>query len=225
MLNNLRAREAVARVFDPVGRALARRGVSPDVVTAIGTAGVVAGALVFYPRGQFFVGTVVITFFVFNDLIDGALARASGKVTKWGAFFDSTLDRLGDAAIFSGLALWFAGDGDHLGMVALCLYCLVFGALVSYAKARAEGLGLHADVGIAERAERLLLVLVTTGLEGLGVPFIQAIGLWTLAVLSTITLGQRLAVVRQQTRGRRADHGEDVLKPPTGPVGGAGAAR
>ena len=83
-----------------------------------------AGALIFYPRGQFFVGTVVITLFVFNDMLDGALARASGKVSKWGAFFDSTLDRLADAAIFSGLVLWFAGDGDHLGMVALCLYCL-----------------------------------------------------------------------------------------------------
>jgi CDP-diacylglycerol---glycerol-3-phosphate 3-phosphatidyltransferase len=196
---NLHARDAVARVFDPVGRALARRGVSPDVITVIGTLGVSAGALIFYPRGQFFVGTVVITIFVFNDLIDGALARASGKVSKWGAFFDSTLDRVADAAIFSGLVLWFAGDGDHLGMVALCLYCLVSGALVSYARARAEGLGLRCDVGIAERAERLLLVLVTTGLDGLGVPYVQAVGLWTLAVLSTVTLGQRLAVVWQQT--------------------------
>ena len=196
---NLHAREAVSRVMDPVGRALARRGVSPDVITGIGTLGVSAGALIFYPRGQFFVGTVVITLFVFNDMLDGALARASGKVSKWGAFFDSTLDRLADAAIFSGLVLWFAGDGDHLGMVALCLYCLVSGALVSYARARAEGLGLRGDVGIAERAERLLLVLVTTGLEGLGVPYIQAVGLWTLAVLSTVTLGQRLAVVWQQT--------------------------
>jgi len=196
---NLHARDAVARVTDPVGRALARRGVSPDVITSIGTLGVSAGALIFYPRGQFFVGTVVITVFVFNDLIDGALARASGKVSKWGAFFDSTLDRVADAAIFSGLVLWFAGDGDHLGMVALCLYCLVSGALVSYARARAEGLGLRCDVGIAERAERLLLVLVTTGLDGLGVPYVQAVGLWTLAVLSTVTLGQRLAVVWQQT--------------------------
>ena len=196
---NLHAREAVSRIMDPVGRALARRGVSPDVVTGIGTLGVSAGALIFYPRGQFFVGTVVITLFVFNDLIDGALARASGKVSKWGAFFDSTLDRVADAAIFSGLVLWFAGDGGNLGMVALCLYCLVSGALVSYARARAEGLDLRADVGIAERAERLLLVLVTTGLDGLGVPYIQAVGLWTLAVLSTVTFGQRLAVVWQQT--------------------------
>jgi phosphatidylinositol phosphate synthase len=201
---NLHAREAVSRVMDPVGRALARRGVSPDVITGIGTLGVSAGALIFYPRGQFFVGTVVITLFVFNDMLDGALARASGKVSKWGAFFDSTLDRLADAAIFSGLVLWFAGDGDQVGMVALCLYCLVSGALVSYARARAEGLGLRGDVGIAERAERLLLVLVTTGLDGLGVPYVQAVGLWTLAVLSTVTFGQRLVVVWQQTHGRQA---------------------
>jgi CDP-diacylglycerol--glycerol-3-phosphate 3-phosphatidyltransferase len=197
---NVHARDTVARVLDPVGRALARRGVSPDVVTAVGTLGVSAGALVFYPDGHFFVGTLVITFFVFNDMIDGAVARASGKVSKWGAFFDSTLDRVGDAAIFSGLALWFAGDGDHVGMVALCLYCLVSGALVSYAKARAEGLGLRCDIGIATRPARLLIVLWATGLEGVGVPYIQAVGLWTLAVLSTVTLGQRLAVVWQQSR-------------------------
>jgi phosphatidylinositol phosphate synthase len=217
---NLHARDAVSRIMDPVGRALARRGVSPDVITGIGTLGVSAGALIFYPRGQFFVGTVVITLFVFNDMIDGALARASGKVSKWGAFFDSTLDRVADAAIFGGLVLWFAGDGDHLGMVALCLYCLVSGALVSYARARAEGLDLRGDVGIAERAERLLLVLVTTGLDGLGVPYIQAVGLWTLAVLSTVTFGQRLVVVWQQTHRLGADTRPD----PPGTTAGSTAS-
>lgn len=195
---NIHARDAVSRVVDPVGRRLARAGISPDVITIVGTLGVVAGALIFYPRGEFFVGTVAITVFIFSDMIDGALARASGKVSSWGAFLDSTLDRVGDAAIFAGLALWFAGAGDHVGMVALVLYCLVAGSLVSYAKARAEGLGYTANVGFAERTERLLLVLVTTGLDGLGVPYVQAVGLWVLAVAATVTLGQRVIAVRRQ---------------------------
>lgn len=195
---SLHARDAVAHVIDPIGRALARAGIGPDLVTVVGTLGVVAGALVFYPRGDFFVGTMVITAFIFSDMIDGAVARARGSVSTWGAFLDSTLDRIGDAAIFAGLALWFAGDGDHLGTVALCLYCLVSGGLVSYAKARAEGLRYTADVGIAERPERLLLVLVTTGLEGLGIPYVQAVGLWALAITATITLAQRMITVHKQ---------------------------
>lgn len=207
---NIHARDAIARMLDPVGRALARAGVSPDLVTIIGTSGVAAGALIFYPQGEFFVGTVVITAFIFADLIDGAVARAGGKVSRWGAFLDSTLDRIGDAVIFSGLALWFAGGGDHVGMVGLTIYCLVSGALVSYAKARAEGLGYTANVGIAERAERLLLVLWATGLEGLGIPYIQAAGLWILAAASTVTLGQRMVVVRRQTQSEPSDRPQAV---------------
>jgi CDP-diacylglycerol--glycerol-3-phosphate 3-phosphatidyltransferase len=210
----IHARDAVRRVVDPVGRTLARAGVSPNVVTTIGTLGVVAGALIFYPQGEFFVGTLVITAFIFSDMIDGAVARATGKVSAWGAFLDSTLDRVGDAAIFVGLALWFADDGDHLGTVALLLYCLVIGSLVSYTKARAEGLGYTANVGIAERPERLLLVLTTTGLEGLGLPYVQAAGLWTLALASTVTLAQRMMVVRQQVRGE-VETGAGHRRPPT----------
>ena len=147
---------------------LVRRGVSPDVVTLIGTLGVVGGALAFYPRGEFFWGTVVITLFVFSDLIDGTMARMTGRSSRWGACLDSTLDRIGDAAVFGGIALWFAGDGDDLLLVALCLYCLSTGAVVSYAQARAEGLGMTANVGITERADRLVAILVATGLDGLG---------------------------------------------------------
>ena len=83
------------------------------MVTLIGTLGVVVGALAFYPPHEFFWGTVVITCFVFSDLIDGTMARMTDRSSRWGAFLDSTLDRVADAAIFGGLALWYAGDGDE----------------------------------------------------------------------------------------------------------------
>jgi len=197
MLNRY-ARAFFTRVMTPAARGLLRAGVSPDVVTVIGTLGVVAGALAFYPRGELFVGTVVITAFVFSDLVDGTMARLTGGSSEWGAFLDSTLDRLGDAAVFGGLVLWFAGDGDDMLLASVALYNLVAGAAVSYSKARAEGLGMTADVGIAERADRLVLILVATGLSGLGVPLILEAALWLLAVASTVTLGQRILVVRRQ---------------------------
>lgn len=196
---NVHWRSAVNRVLLPVGTRLANAGVSPDVVTVVGTVGVVGGALGFYPRGSFFIGTVVITAFVFSDMIDGAIARARGTTGVWGAFLDSTLDRLGDAAIFGGLAMWFAGGGDDLTMTAVSLYCLVAGSVTSYAKARAEGLGLTCNVGIAERSERLIIILVATGLSGLfDVPALMIGALWLLAALTTITVAQRIVEVRRQ---------------------------
>ncbi len=125
------------------------------------------GALAFYPRGELLVGTLVITAFVFSDTLDGIMARKIGRSGKWGAYLDSTLDRVGDAAIFGGLVLCYAGDGDNAYMAALALACLILGSVVSYAKARAEGLGMTANVGIAERADRLVVVLVATGFVGL----------------------------------------------------------
>jgi phosphatidylinositol phosphate synthase len=192
------ARALFTRILTPIAAFLVRRGVSPDVVTLIGTLGVVVGSLAFYPRHEFFWGTVAITCFVFSDLIDGTMARMTGRSSRWGAWLDSTLDRVGDAAVFGGIALWFAGGGDDLLMVSLALYCLATGAVVSYARARAEGLGMTADVGVTERADRLVAILVATGLDGLGVPYVQAAALWLLAVGSTVTIGQRALAVRRQ---------------------------
>ncbi|WP_036333794.1 phosphatidylinositol phosphate synthase [Microbispora sp. ATCC PTA-5024] len=192
-------RPAVTRIMTPLGRALARLGISPDVITAVGTLGVVASALFFYPRGMLFAGTLVITFFVFADLLDGVLARMTGSGSTWGAFLDSTLDRLGDSAIFSGLILYFVLEKEpEILLAGVALFCLVAGALVSYAKARAEGLGMTANVGLAERGERLVVVLVAAGLSGLGVPYILAAGLWLLAAASAVTVVQRMVHVYRQ---------------------------
>ena len=187
------------KVFSPIAQLLIRLGVSADVVTLIGTIGVSAGALVFFPQGMLLTGVLVITAFVFSDLIDGHMARLTGKSSPFGAFLDSTLDRIGDGAIFAGLALYFAGEGDSRLYLVLCLVCLVMGAVTSYARARAEGLGFRAKVGIAERADRLVAILVMTGLSALlDLPVLMYVALWALAAASTITVVQRIWVVRQQ---------------------------
>ncbi|GAA1955701.1 phosphatidylinositol phosphate synthase [Catenulispora subtropica] len=170
--------------------------ISPDAVTLVGTLGVIAGALCFFPRGSFFVGTLVITAFVFSDLVDGIMARELKRTDKFGAFWDSTLDRLGDAAIFGGLAYWFARGGDQPVLFVVCMVCMALGSVVSYARARAEGLGVKKNVGIVERGERVVGALVATGLDGLGVPYIQAITLWAIAIGSFVTLVQRVWMVR-----------------------------
>jgi CDP-diacylglycerol--glycerol-3-phosphate 3-phosphatidyltransferase len=195
---NLHARDAINRITGPIGRGLVRVGVTADMITIIGTLGVTTGAVVFYPRGSLFGGTVFITCFVFSDLIDGAVARARGTTGRWGAFLDSTCDRIGDGAIFGGLLWWYAGPGHQRVLGALTLACLVGGTVISYAKARAESLGYTCNVGIAERSERLLTILITTGLSGLGIPYIAAIGLWALAIATAFTVVQRFVVVHRQ---------------------------
>ena len=195
---NLRVRPALAHVVDPIANALLRLGVQPDAVTAVGTVGVLVGSLGFFPRGMFFTGTAIVFFSVLTDLLDGTMARIQGRTSLFGAWLDSTCDRLADAAIFVGLALWFLGEGDRPVLGTVALFCLVAGGVVSYAKARAEGLGMTCDVGLAERAERLIIVLLGTLLAGLGLDAALPVALWLLAVATAITVVQRLVEVRRQ---------------------------
>ncbi|MBX6371221.1 MAG: CDP-alcohol phosphatidyltransferase family protein [Acidothermus sp.] len=195
-----RVRLPLQRFLAPIGSALAARGVSPNTVTVVGTLAVVAAALALYPRGELFWGSLVISIFVCLDMVDGALARAAGRTGRWGAFLDSTMDRIADAAIFGGLTWWFADGGHQPWLAGLSLFCLAAAMLVSYTRARAEGLGLRGDVGIAERTERLIVVLVAMGFGDLGVPYLQAIGLWVLAVATAITVVQRVVAVYHQAR-------------------------
>jgi CDP-diacylglycerol---glycerol-3-phosphate 3-phosphatidyltransferase len=193
MLNVLRP--AINRVLTPVGRVLARTPVTPNAVTIIGTVGVAGGALGLFPRGEMFPGALTCTIFVLTDMLDGTLARIKGTSGRWGAFLDSTMDRIADAAIFTGLVWWFLTGGHNVVLGGVTLFCLVSGALVSYAKARAEGLGLRCDVGLIERPERMLISLVAVGVSGLGVPYILPIGLWALAAGSAYTFWQRVHAV------------------------------
>ena len=194
----LNLRPAVGRVVGPLAAFLLRVGVTPDMVTVFGLVGAAAASLGLIARGHFFSGGVVVTFFVLTDALDGTMARLRGPAGSWGAFLDSTLDRIADASVFSALVLWYAGDGDDTLLLAVSLFCLVAGVVTSYAKARAEGLGMTCNVGIAERAERLILVLAGVILAGMGLDVALPVLLWVLAVASAITVGQRLVEVHRQ---------------------------
>lgn len=198
MLNQTNARSVVATVVDPVARGLIKIGLSPDAVTLIGTIGVSAAALFFFPRGEFAWGVFVIVLFVFSDLIDGTMARMLGRKGPWGAFLDSTLDRIADGFIFGALLIWAARTQADATVLA-ALLCLVAGMVISYAKARAEGLGIECNVGIAERTERLIIILAAAFIYGLGVPYVLPAAMWLLAVLSLITVGQRIIHVRRMS--------------------------
>lgn len=197
---NLFARAHVGRVTDPIGRWLAARGVTPDAVTVVGTAGTVLAALWFLPRDELFVGAAIMTVFVLFDMLDGAVARAGGRGTPFGAVLDSVCDRIADGALFAALTWWCLGVGEERTLGIAALICLVAGQLVSYVKARAEGAGLRADGGLVERPERIIIALVGTGLHGLGVPYALHVGLWVLAVASVWTVGQRIAAVHRSAR-------------------------
>lgn len=194
-------------VLGPVVRWLIRHGVSPDVVTVTGTIGVVLGALVCFPQGWLWQGAVVVTVFVLSDMIDGLMAKATGTASAWGAFLDSTSDRLGDAAVFGGLLLFFAYRQGSTPWAAVALAGLVFGQWTSYVKARAESLGFTCGGGLAARADRLVIVLVGTFFAGLGVPYVLQAAMALLAVTSMVTVFQRIEQVRRQAKHLRGSQG------------------
>lgn len=193
------ARAGMARIVEPLARRLLRMGVRPNAVTVAGTAGVLVGALGFGARGDLVAGALIVTFFALTDLLDGTMARMHGGSTRFGAFLDSSMDRVADGAVFGAVTYWLATQGDRAG-VAAALLCLVGGHLVSYVKARAEGLGMTCNVGIAERTERLIVVGIGGLLAGFGLAWALPAALWLLAVLSFVTVGQRIAHVRRQAR-------------------------
>lgn len=188
----------------PVARWLVRHGVSPDVVTVAGTLGVVLGALVCFPQGWLWQGVVVVTLFVLSDMVDGLMAKMTGTASNWGAFLDSSLDRLGDAAVFGGILLFFAYREDSTLWAAIALAGLVFGQWTSYVKARAESLGFTCTGGLAARADRLVIILAGALLAGLGVPYVLQVAVAALALASMITVFQRIDQVRRQARASSA---------------------
>jgi CDP-diacylglycerol--glycerol-3-phosphate 3-phosphatidyltransferase len=186
---------AVTRAINPIARGALRMGLTPNAVTFTGAIGLVASALYFYPRQDFFIGTLFIVFFALSDLFDGAMARISETgASRWGGFLDSTIDRITDSAILLGLTIALIETNDSLVPVALS--ALIMGTLVPYIRAKAESLGIECSGGIAERTERLIIALTAIGFEGLGIPFALAIGVWLLFILATITSIQRILIVK-----------------------------
>lgn len=194
-----RCRGVATTVLTPVATVLLRLGVRPDTVTVVGAVGVVAGALLLFPRGELWWGSVVVGVFALGDALDGLMARLSGTASPWGGFLDSTLDRVADAVVLVGLAVWFLGAGDRPLDGYLALGCLVAGSVVSYTRARAGALGWDVGGGLAERADRLVWVLLTAGLTGLFLPaWVLTAVLALVLAASGVTVAQRMTAARSQ---------------------------
>jgi len=191
-----RLKPAVTRVITPVASVALRLGITPNAVTWAGAIGVVVSAMYFYPRGNFFMGTIIICLFALSDLFDGTMARISQNgSSRWGGFLDSTIDRITDSAILIGITIYLINNHDPLATVVLLT--LVVGMLVPYIRAKAESFGIECSGGIAERTERLIISLAAIGLNGLGVPFVLAAGMWLLAILGSYTVIQRMLIVKR----------------------------
>lgn len=187
-------REPVGKIIHPFASFLIKMRVSANAISFVGGLGAIASALYFFSKGQFLIGVLAVTFFALFDLFDGTVARLSAKgVSKWGAALDSTLDRVSDSAILIGGLIFVQNNNSDLSL--FFLIAIVSGFLVSYIKARAEALSIKCEGGIAERTERLLIILASYGLYDLGVSNALAYGIYLLCLLSVITVFQRLLIV------------------------------
>jgi CDP-diacylglycerol--glycerol-3-phosphate 3-phosphatidyltransferase len=205
MLNNADARGVIAPVVEPMARGLLRMKVTPDMVTMTGTILTVLVALILIPQGSFIPAVILLFIFTSADVLDGTMARLSGTQGPWGAWFDATLDRVADGAVFGGVLIWAAWQRDvptaflATATTILAWVCLVGGTVVSYAKARAEAVGATANGGIAERAERMMIL----GVGAILYQFVNwgmTLAVAVLAVLTTITVFQRGLDVRRQLK-------------------------
>ena len=201
-LVSLETRNRLRDVAVPVATLLGRLGLTPNALTVLGFAGMIGGALAAGLQQWVLAGVLVIAFGIF-DMFDGALARATNRATRFGAFLDSTLDRTGENLVLAGVAFGCAQAQFDSG-VLVAVAAMAFGSIVTYARARAEALGVRGEVGIAPRPERLLLIsvgLILAGWPGGFFGFGQAwIGLTLsiVAVLSALTVLQRIVYVRRQ---------------------------
>ncbi len=186
-------RVPVTRIITPLCRGLLKLGLTANWVSVIGGVGSTVASIILFGTGHYFLGSCIVAVLVLFDLLDGTMARLSTGGSKWGALLDSTLDRISDAALLASIALHLSRSQDPL--VPLILTLLILSSMISYIKARAEGLGIECNGGIAERTERLILILLTTALHGLGVHFALPIGFGLVTVLSVITVFQRLWIV------------------------------
>lgn len=190
-----RLKSQVTAIISPIARGLLRVGITPNSVTVLGALGSAISAIYFFAEGRFFLGTLIVAFFILSDLFDGTMARLSNVGgTKWGALIDSTLDRVSDAAIYIGI-LFYAVASENQLMANLAVINLVIGGLIPYIRAKAESLGVECSVGIAERTERLVLILIGTGFYGLGLEPALTVAMSFIVIAGMITVVQRMLVV------------------------------
>ncbi|MGL5405286.1 MAG: phosphatidylinositol phosphate synthase [Propionibacteriaceae bacterium] len=194
-----------AKLLTPGAKLLSRLNVSPDTVSWIGTILVCAVALGCVPQGFLWQGSIAIGILVLTDGLDGQLARITGKVSSFGAFLDSSLDRIADGLIFGSVLLWFAKNNENIWWVLIALIALVAGQVTSYVKARAESVGFSCRGGIAARADRLLILLVGMFLAGIGILWALKAAMLLLACASIATVAQRMIQVYRQAQIRDAE--------------------
>ena len=203
-----RGRSVTNTLFGPLARLLVRARVSPNVVTVIGTVATSTAALALLPAGHLVVGVLVVVVLAFADSVDGLMARELGTESAFGAYLDSTMDRVSDAAIFTALGLYLLWQEDQAWQgigFALGMACMMLGMLVSYARARAEGLGISAKAGIAERTDRLVFAGIAALAVGLGAPpVVLVVALALLVLANIITVIQRSVVVYRASARREA---------------------
>ncbi len=199
MLGNSKARDIGKLIATPFAKIFIKLGFSPDLVTLFGTLGVVVSSIIFFSQGEFLLGSIFFAMFVGLDAVDGTVARLLNRNSKWGAFFDSVLDRIADGVVLGSLAFYFANAGEETYFI-LSLIALLASEIVSYTKARAEGLGLNCDTGLAERPERVMIIIAGTFLTGLGINPALDISIWLLTIVSIITVIQRMNFVLKQTK-------------------------
>ncbi len=204
MLGN-HGRGLTKALFTRPALALGRLGVTPNMLTVTGTILSVTAAVTLLPRGHFVAGPLVLLVVLVADSFDGILARATARSSVFGAFLDSTMDRLADGAVLGSLAAWAALSMSagtlRTTTIVAALAAMILAATVPYARARAESIGATAKVGIAERTDRLLVALGATFVVGLGAPqWVLTAALGYVAIASFITVIQRVWTVYRQTQ-------------------------
>lgn len=191
---------AVVKVITPLCRLLLKIGITPDMMTIFGTSIVVLGSWLLLAQGKLVAAFCIIGLALLTDLLDGTMARISQRgASVWGNFLDSTLDRISDAAVLIGLSYFLYKQQDSLFVVSMIT--IAVSALVPYARAKAESLNIQCQGGFAERSERLLILGFFGLLHIFGFSWALDFGVWILLALSTVTVYQRMAIVRKATRG------------------------
>lgn len=202
------------RLIDPVADWLVARRVHPNTITAIGTACSVIGGVI-YGTGHIRTAGLFLGLTALFDVLDGTVARRSNRSSTFGAFLDSTLDRLADGAVLGGLAVYYALNAQHHStpMVVVCLAGIIGAFLTSYTRARAEALGIDAKVGMLQRPERVTLLSAPQGIFGLALNgWVLGIIIVILTVTAWITVFQRVAYVYEQTKPQDDASGSGTLR-------------
>lgn len=201
---SVHGRKPAAVVVVPVAKLFLKMGLTPNVVTVVGTIVTIAISVILIPLDHLFAAAILSGLFSAFDMLDGTMARLTTGGSKFGATLDASCDRITDGALFAAIAYWMVYvDNAHPLNFAACMIVLVSSQVISYVKARGEASGFKMVGGLVERPERLILGLGGVGLEGLGVPYALEIALWLLAVGSIFTIYQRMRqAARQDTKSR-----------------------